>query len=375
MKSKLMTLGLVLVTATVVFAARPDAKPELPPQDAEVLRFVARAMAWYPTSTFKILTDEKHMTPSGAFRLIQVERTGAAQFLNGRTSLVVDEPGKAIWFGSVGSLPSEEVGVKVEELKAFVDVFIPDLLMRNMRMRAKVDWNVTKKGPSALLPFELVVDTGYGEFRRPGAVTADGVFVLLGAPAPFDQDPVAYRRELFESTGTVMWDHEGEGATVRIVEFSDFECPACRAKWPLIKKQIEQYGNAVLHGMVNFPLPSIHPWAFRAASAAWCVADMNPTLSPQFKELFYSLQNDMELSLVTPTSVDFVIGQGLDEQRFRECYLKQVSLDAVHAQMAFANALGINSTPTYFLNGWMVRGPDAFSLDLLVKALLAGEEP
>ncbi|MEN8165144.1 MAG: thioredoxin domain-containing protein [Acidobacteriota bacterium] len=374
MRPKIVIIGLLLVAAAVVSAAPPDAKPELPPQDAELLRYVARAMSWHPTSKFKVLTDEKHMTASGPFRLIQVERTGS-QRLDGRTTLVIDEPGKAIWFGQVGSLSSKDVGDTVEELKSFVGDFIPELLMKNMRMKVKVDWDVTKAGPSALLPFDLKVDTGYGEFRRPGAVTADGAFVLLGAPLPFDQDPVAYRRELFENSESVMWDHESQGVTVRIVEFSDFECPACRSKWPLIKDQVEKNPKAVLHGMVNFPLPSIHPWAFRAASAAWCVSEMSPTLLPQFKEDFYSLQNDMELSLVTPTSVDFVVGQGLDEQRFRECYLKSTSLDAVHAQMAFGNALGIYSTPSYFINGWEVRAPDALTLDLLVKALLAGEEP
>ncbi len=375
MKSKMMITGLVLFTAAVVFAAPPATERELPPQDAEVLRFVGRALAWHPTSKFTILSDDKHMTPSGSFRLIQVERTGASPGLNSRSTLVIDEPGKAIWFGSVGSLPSKEVGKTVEELKAFVDVFIPDILMKNMRMKAKVDWNVTKEGPSALVPFELVVDTGYGDFRRPGAVTVGGAFVLLGAPMPFDQDPVAYRREMFETSKEIMWDHEAGGATVSIVEFSDFECPACRTKWPRIKSQIEKYPKAVLHGMVNFPLPSIHPWAFRAASAAWCVSEMSPKLLPQFKETFYSLQNDMELSLVTPTSVDFVIGQDLEEEQFRECYLKKISLDAVHAQMAFGNFLGISSTPTYFVNGWMVQAPDALSLDQLVKALVAGEEP
>lgn len=374
MKSKIVIVGLLLITASVVFAAPQNSKPEPPPQDAELLRYVARALAWHPASNFKILTDEKHMTPSGSFRLIQIERTGT-QRLDGRMTLVIDEPAAGIWFGQVGGLPKQEIGNSVEELKAFVGGFISELLMKNMRMKVVVDWDVEKKGASALLPFDLRVDTGYGEFRRPGAVSSDGAYVLLGAPLPYDQDPVAFRRELFENSKDVMWDHEIQEETVRIVEFSDFECPACKGKWPLIKNQVGKYPGRVVHGMVNFPLPSIHPWAFRAASAAWCVSDMNQALLPDFKEVFYGLQNDMELSLVTPTSVDFVIGQGLDEQKFRDCYLKPVSLDAVHSQMAFGNLLGINSTPSYFINGWLVMASDALSLDLMVKAMVAGEEP
>jgi len=374
MTSRCVIVGLLLAIASLVGAAPQGSTPELPPQDAELLRYVARAMAWHPTSNFKILTDDKHMTPSGSFRLIQVERTGT-QRLDGRTTLVIDESAAEIWFGQVGGLPTKEIGSGVDDLKDFVGNFIPELLMKNMRMKVKVDWDVEKSGSSALLPFDLKVDTGYGEFRRPGAVTSDGAFVLLGAPLPYDQDPVAYRRALFENSEDIMWDHEIRDETVRIVEFSDFECPACRGKWPQIKNQIEKYPNRIVHGMVNFPLPSIHPWSFRAASAAWCVSDMSANLLPDFKEVFYSLQNDMELSLVTPTSIDFVIGQGLDEEKFRECYLKPVSLDAVHSQMAFGNELGINSTPTYFINGWLMMASDAMSLDMMVKAMLAGEEP
>jgi protein-disulfide isomerase len=370
----MLMMGLVMMVAVAATAAPAGAKRELPPQDAKVLRFVSRAMAWSPTAKFEILSDVKHMTPSGSYRLIQVERSGSPK-LDGRTTIVIDEPGNWVWFGNIGSLPSKDVGAKPDELKDFVSDFIPQIMMKNMRMKVKVNWEVTAKGPSALLPFNLIVETGYGTFQRPGAVTVDGALVLLGAPLPYDQDPVAYRKELFEKSDAIMWDHEDTGSTVQIVEFSDFECPACRVKWPLIKSQIEKHPKDVLHGMVNFPLPSIHPWAFRAASAAWCVATMSPTLLPPFKETFYSLQNEMETSLVTPTSIDFVIGRDLDEERFRECYLKPVSLDAVHAQMAFGNGLGINSTPTYFINGWKVLAADALTLDLLVKALLAGEEP
>jgi len=211
MRFKVVLLGLVLMTAGVVFGSSPSSKRELPPQDAEVLRFVSRAMAWGPTTKFKILSDVKHMTPSGSYRLIQVERSGSSK-LDGRTTLVIDEPGKAIWFGNIGALPSEDVRSKPDQLKDFVGDFIPEIMMKNMRMKVEVDWNVASKGPSALLSFDLVVETGYGTFRRPGAVTVDGELVLLGAPLPYDQDPVAYRKELFEKSDVIMWDHEDTGA-------------------------------------------------------------------------------------------------------------------------------------------------------------------
>lgn len=372
---KIVMFSLILGLGAVAFAASPKAEEKLPKQDSALLRFAGRALPWHPMSTFEILVDEKKMTPSGSLRLIQVGRNGGSAALRGRTTMLFDESANRIWIGSVGGLPQEQMGNGVEELKAFVSKFLPDLVMKNMRVRSELSWDVPTDGAAALVPFNLAIQTGYGSFDRPGAMSADGAYVVLGASYPFDEDPVAFRRRMFEESDLIMWDSEPSDEAIQIVEFSDFECPACRSKWPIVKNQIKRYPGKVLHGMVNFPLPEIHPWAFRAATAGWCIADMDASLLPQLKDTFYGLQQDMELSLVTPTAVDFVAGAGLDEAAFRDCYLKPPSLDGVHAQMAFGNRLGINSTPTYFINGWEVQAPDVIILNELFSKLLAGEEP
>jgi protein-disulfide isomerase len=174
----------------------------------------------------------------------------------------------------------------------------------------------------------------------------------------------------------VVWDTAANhGSKVEIIEISDFECPACKNKWPLIQKVLEAQGGALRHGMLSFPLTMIHPWAFRAANAAWCVARQDPAALIPLKEIFYSLQREMEVSQVTPTSVDFVAGQGLDEDAFLACYLKNPSIDAVHRQMNLGNTLGVRSTPTYVVNGWMVQLPDETWFPDMVARMVAGEEP
>jgi protein-disulfide isomerase len=173
-----------------------------------------------------------------------------------------------------------------------------------------------------------------------------------------------------------MWDTESDAASkLDIVEFSDFECPACKGKWPLVKQSIEKHGNAVRHGMVSFPLTTIHPWAFRAASASWCVAEQSPSSLISFKETFYSLQREMQVSEVTPTSIDFVAGNGLDETAFRSCYLREPSLDAVHRQMSLGQVMAVRATPTYFVNGWLIQVPDDTWFPDFLETLLRGEEP
>jgi hypothetical protein len=83
----------------------------------------------------------------------------------------------------------------------------------------------------------------------------------------------------------------------------------------------------------------------------------------------------MEVSLVTGTSVDFIVGRGLDEGTFRECYLRPPSIDAVLRQLSLAHSMGVSSTPTYFVNGWKIQAPDGSWFPAFVERLMNGEEP
>ena len=105
------------------------------------------------------------------------------------------------------------------------------------------------------------------------------------------------------------------------------------------------------------------------------MSQQSPELLVAFKELFYELQIEMEVGLVTPTSRDFVAGNGLDEEEFNRCYLRQPSLDAVNGQLELGQDLGIVSTPTYVVNGWVVQVPDEEWFPPFIKRLAAGEEP
>jgi protein-disulfide isomerase len=370
-----MTLATLLVGGGVLVVAQ-RAGWAAPAQDRDLLRLVSRAEPWYPDSMFTITADERVQTPSGSYRLVTVERQCDSRLLSGSVTVVVDEMAKLAWIGSVARLPFEDAGIEPGALGQFLQEMIPDAYRRSRRINTRVEWGEGPTRSGALIPFWLVVETGYGEFRRAAAVTSDGERLVDGTVFPLDEDPVAYRRQLLAASDLVVWDHGGDGeATVEIVEFSDFECPGCRARWPLIKSALEANGSTTKHGMVNFPLTNIHPWSFRSASASWCVAAQNAESLVPLKELFYSLQSEMEVSLVTPTSLDFVEGNGLDGEAFKSCYLRKPSLDAVHRQMALGHQLGVNATPTYFVNGWKIQAPNESWFSGMIDRLVAGEDP
>jgi len=377
MRMRLCQKLMIAFSLVIAGAATVEAQgPATPEPDERTVRFVQRAIAWYPNSTFNLVKNTRHQTPSGSYRIVSVERTCASRMLSGKPTVLVDEATDTAWLGSVGELPFQGAGAEPAAVRTFLETFLPEALKASMNLNARVEWDAGPRRPSALIPLTLLVDTGYGEYRRPAAITADGKYLVMASEMPLDDDPVAFRRRLFADSDLVMWDTEdGAGSKVEIVEFSDFECPACKSKWPIIQMVLGKHAGAIHHGMVSYPLTQIHPWSFRSASASWCVALQDPQRLISFKEVFYSLQREMEVSLVTPTSLDFIAGQGLGEAEFRACYLKKPSIEAVHGQMSLGKVLGVNSTPTYFVNGWKIQVPDGSWFPAFVDRLLKGEEP
>ncbi len=371
---QLMMGALVLMMAGAATVGAQD--PATPEPDDRTFRFVQRSIAWYPDSNFKLIENTRHQTPAGSYRVVVVERTCASRLLTGRPTVLVDETADTAWLGSVGELPFQGAGAEPAAVRAFLEKFLPEALKGSMNLKATVEWDAAPRRPGALMPLTLLIDTGYETYRSPAAVTADGKFLVMGPEMPLDEDPVAFRRRLFADSDLVMWDtKEDAGTKVEIVEFSDFECPACKSKWLIIHAVLSKHAGAIRHGLVSYPLTQIHPWAFRAASASWCVALQDPQQLIPFKEIFYSLQREMEVSLVTAASVDFIAGQGLDEAAFRSCYLRKPSIEAVHAQLSLGKSLSVNSTPTYFVNGWKIQVPNGMWFPAFVDRLLAGEEP
>lgn len=368
--------GLIAVTCALAPAALVWGQEAAPEPDDLSVNWIRRAVAWYPNSTFELVENSRYQTPNGSYRLVRVDRQCASQLLSGQPSALIDETTNSIWMGTIGELPIAGTGAGVEAMKTFVESFLPEALQNSMNLRVRVAWDAGPRKPGALIPMSLMVTTGYGEYRRPAAVSADGKYLVMAAEASLDDDPVAARRRQLATSDLVMWDAGAAAdAKVEIVEFSDFECPACRGKWDLIKRVVEDARSFTRHGMVSFPLTMIHPWAFRAASATWCISRQDPRQVIPLKELFYGLQREMEVSLVTPTAVDFIAGSALDEGSFRACYLRDPSLDAVHRQMSLGQALGVQATPTYFVNGWKIQVPGEDWFPEFVADLAAGKEP
>lgn len=141
-------------------------------------------------------------------------------------------------------------------------------------------------------------------------------------------------------------------APVTIVEFSDFQCPYCREAQTTVKRVLANYKADVRLVFKHLPL-QMHAQAFVAAQAAFCAGEQN-RFWPFHDSLFASTDLSAEALKKVATSV------GLDSKSFETCLADQATRSVILSDLNEAQRLGINSTPTFIVNGRLIRGVATF---------------
>lgn len=221
-------------------------------------------------------------------------------------------------------------------------------------------WVVVGLGLAAFL---LGLAAGYGIWGREVAslkaqlaaqqAEADTPRQVTRYDVPVDDDPV----------------YGPADAPITIIEFSDFQCPYCQRwhvqVWPKIQAA---YGDKVRLVYRDFPLYSIHPEAGPAAEAANCANEQG-----KFWE-FHDLLFSGELTLGREAYLAYAERLGLKMQQFTTCLDERRYQGEVEDDYAYAVDLGINSTPTFFINGIALLGAQPFEVFRQVIELeLAGK--
>jgi len=145
-------------------------------------------------------------------------------------------------------------------------------------------------------------------------------------------------------------------APVTIVEFSDFQCPYCLRVAPTMKKIRATYGDKVRVVWKDFPLTQIHPQAFKAGEAGHCAAEQG-----KFWEYHDQLFENQQ-ALMPDDLKKYAAAVGMDGERFNSCLDMSKHAEVVRDGVAQGNRLGINSTPTVFVNGRRVSGAQPYEV-------------
>lgn len=142
-------------------------------------------------------------------------------------------------------------------------------------------------------------------------------------------------------------------APVQIVMWSDFECPYCAQAEPVLARIRDAYGDKVAVTFRDFPLP-IHPLAMMAAKSANCSAASGKYW--EFHDLLFANQGDLTRDKIGAIADTL----SLDRNALAKCYDSPATTAEIEKDVADGRALGVDSTPTFFVNGRMLAGAQTF---------------
>jgi protein-disulfide isomerase len=151
--------------------------------------------------------------------------------------------------------------------------------------------------------------------------------------------------------GVTVADHVkgNPEATVTLVEYSDFQCPACASFQPVVNELMAQYGDKLRFEYKHFPLP-IHNYAQQAAVAAEAASQQGKFF--EFHDALFTNQQEWSNSATPQTFfVKYAEELSLDVEKFKMHQNSSVLRDEVRKDLSAARELGLTGTPTFFLNG------------------------
>lgn len=140
-----------------------------------------------------------------------------------------------------------------------------------------------------------------------------------------------------------------KNAPVQIVEFSDFQCQYCAQAEPILARLQQVYGDKIAITFRDYPLP-IHPLAVTAAKAANCAARSGKYW--EFHDALFANQTDLSRDRILQ------IGQslGLPLDAMAACFDDPATATEIQSDVAEGRRLGVDVTPTFFVNGRMLSG-------------------
>jgi protein-disulfide isomerase len=174
-----------------------------------------------------------------------------------------------------------------------------------------------------------------------GITIACVLIIGVGAFFALRADPVYKRSELIHSATVTRGPKD---AAVYLVEFSDFQCPACKAFVPIVEKILKTHGDRILFGYRNFPLPQ-HTYA-RIAAEAFEAANEQGKGWEMYTYLFAN-QERFSKEVILNGAKEL----NLDEALFEKAMTTNTYATKIDEDIAEGTQFGIDSTPTFFLNG------------------------
>jgi protein-disulfide isomerase len=239
--------------------------------------------------------------------------------------------------------------------KATMEQYVRHLYIWGPQIQVKI----ADPKPSADLPGfkEVVVTASAGQASQEETflVSNDGRKIIRGvvydtSKNPFDADRQKITTDLQPSFGT-------PGAPVVVVMYSDFQCSYCKEEANVVRKSLlAAFPTQVQVFFKDFPLEPIHPWAKPAAVAGRCIFRQKPAAFWDFHDWIFEHQGEITVENLKDKVAEFGKTKSLEPIQLAACMETKATEAEVAKSQAEGRLLGVNSTPTLFVNGRRLVG-------------------
>src|SRR5881275_776045 len=230
---------------------------------------------------------------------------------------------------------------------------------------AGVKINLSPLKPSEFPNYDALTITFEGSDKKQTydfLLSKDGKTLMRMAKIDLTKDPYAELMKKIDLSGRPT--RGNKDAKVVAVNYDDFECPYCsRMHQTLFPQMLKEYGDRVLFIYKDYPLSQIHPWAIHAAVDANCLASQNNDAYWDFADYIHNNQGQVnsekgaeaQFSAIDRMTLQQGQKRNLDLPKLQSC-IKAQQQDTVKASIKEAESLGVEATPTMFVNGEKVDG-------------------
>lgn len=148
-------------------------------------------------------------------------------------------------------------------------------------------------------------------------------------------------------------------AKVTLVEYADFQCPACAAYHPFVKQLLIDYKNKIYFVYRYFPLTAVHQNAMISALSAYAAGQQSKFW--EMHDMIFQTQNSWANSQKAREAfIDYAKKLNLDINKFTKDIDSEKAKNFINDAYNKGAAIGVNSTPTFFINGSKIQNPRSY---------------
>lgn len=181
-------------------------------------------------------------------------------------------------------------------------------------------------------------------------VSQDGQRVLKGDVYDLAKSPFQSNIDKIKTASQASYG--SDKADVTLVVYGDFQCPYCKQEAAVLKNNVmSSFSDKVHVYFKDFPLESIHPWAKPASIAGRCALRQSQDLFWNYHDWIYAHQQDVTADNFSSKLQEWAKDSGVDAVQLGRCVDTKATEAEVDANQAEGRALGVDATPTLFMNG------------------------